>query len=174
MRASDRILLLIVIVLLFVSAAAVVYFYNYMTTKTTDCVAVQYDTIVVVERDTMIIRERVKQCQYHYDTIMLHDTVYVADVPQVYTDSTPDYRLAVNAVKMYDYSLDIYRADTFTRYVPQVPSVSTKQSRRGLFGQSIVVGLQVGYGLCVHPSTMHARFEPYVGVGITYGWGYNW
>ena len=172
MRASDRILLLIVIVMLFVSAAVVVFYYN--STPTTDRVYVQYDTIVVVERDTMTIRERVKQWKYHYDTICVHDTVYVADVPQVYTDSTQDYRLSVKAVKMYDYSIDIYRADTFTRYVPQVPSVGTKQSRRGLFGQSIVVGLQVGYGLCVHPSTMHARFEPYVGVGITYGWGYNW
>ena len=172
MRASERILLLIVIVLLFVSAAGVVFYYN--STHTTECVAVQYDTIVVVERDTMTIRERVKQWQYHYDTIMLHDTVYVADVPQVYTDSTPDYRLAVNAVKMYDYSLDIYRADTFTSYVPQVPSDGTKQSRRGRFGQSIVVGLQVGYGLGVQPADMQARFEPYVGVGITYGWGYNW
>ena len=172
MRASERILLLIVIVLLFVSAAGLVYCYN--STPTTDSVAVHYDTIVVVERDTMTIRERVKQWQYHYDTIMLHDTVYLADVPQVYTDSTTDYRLAVNAVKMYDYSLDIYRADTFTRYVPQVPSGCMKQSRRGRFGQSIVVGLQVGYGLGVQPATMQARFDPYVGVGITYGWGYNW
>ena len=172
MSASDRILLLIVIVMLFVSAAVVMFYYN--SPHTTDSVEVQYDTIVVVERDTMTIRERVKQWQYHYDTICVHDTIYVADVPQVYTDITPDYRLSVNAVKMYDYSLDIYRADTFTRYVPQVPSGDTKQSRRGRFGQSIVVGLQVGYGLGVQPATMQARFEPYVGVGITYGWGYHW
>ncbi len=134
---------------------------------------VRYDTIVVVKHDTLTIRERVKQWQYHYDTIRVHDTVYIADIPQNYVDSTSDYRLEVNAVKMYDYSLDIYRADTLTRYVPQVSTERKKQSRMG-FGQSIVVGLQVGYGLGVQPATMQARFEPYVGIGITYGWGYHW
>lgn len=171
MSASERILLLVVTLLL--AAVAGVVCYNRLTAPTTDRVAVQYDTIVIVERDTLTIRERVKQWRYHYDTIRVHDTVYIADVPRQYTDSTTDYRLAVKAVKMYDYSLDIYRTDTLTRYVPQVPTERTETSRRG-FGQSIVVGLQVGYGLGVQPATMQARFEPYIGVGITYGWGYHW
>lgn len=134
---------------------------------------VRYDTIVVVRHDTIRSTRTILQETYKYDTIMLRDTVFIADIPQNYVDSTTDYRLEVNAVKMYDYRLDIYRADTFTRYVPQVPTERTETSRRG-FGQSIVVGLQVGYGLGVQPATMQARFEPYVGIGITYGWGYHW
>ncbi len=172
MSASERILLCVVATLLLI-AVGLVCGYCTATRPTVNRVAVQYDTLVVVERDTLTIRERVQQWRYHYDTICVCDTVYVADVPQCYTDSTPDYRLEVNAVKMYDYSLSIYRTDTFTRYVPQVPTERTETSRKG-FGQSIVVGLQVGYGLGVQPSTMQARFEPYVGVGITYGWGYHW
>lgn len=135
--------------------------------------AVRYDTIVVVEHDTIRSTRTILQETYKYDTIILRDTVFIADIPQNYVDSTTDYRLEVNAVKMYDYRLSIYKTDTFTRYVPQVPSERTETSRRG-FGQSIVVGLQVGYGLGVQPATMQARFEPYVGIGITYGWGYHW
>lgn len=134
---------------------------------------VRYDTIVVVEHDTIRSVRTILQETYKYDTVMLRDTVFIADFPQNYVDSTEDYRLEVSAVKMYDYSLDIYRADTFTRYVPQVSTERKKQSRMG-FGQSIIVGLQVGYGLGVQPATMRARFEPYVGIGITYGWGYSW
>ncbi len=134
---------------------------------------VRYDTLVVVQHDTIRSTRTILQETYKYDTIMLRDTVYIADIPQNYVDSTTDYRLEVNAVKMYDYSISIYKTDTFTRYVPQVPTERTETSRRG-FGQSIVVGLQVGYGLGVQPATMQARFEPYVGIGITYGWGYHW
>lgn len=133
-----------------------------------------YDTIVVVKHDTIRSTRTILQETYKYDTVVLRDTVFIADFPQSYVDSTEDYRIDIRAVKLYDYDLDIYRADTLTRYVPQIPAEGTKQSHKGKFGQSIVVGLQAGYGLGVQPSTMQARFEPYVGIGITYGWGYSW
>lgn len=135
---------------------------------------VRYDTVVVVKNDTIRSTRTILQETYKYDTIVLRDTVFIADFPQNYVDSTPDYRIDIRAVKLYDYDLDIYRADTLTHYVPQVPAEGKKHSRKGKFGQSIVVGLQAGYGLGVQPSTMQARFEPYVGIGITYGWGYSW
>lgn len=172
MSASERILSAVAIALLLL-AVGLVCGYCTATRPTADRVVVKTDTIVELRYDTLTIRERVQQWRYHYDTIRVRDTVYVADVPQNYVDSTTDYRLEVNAVKMYDYSISIYKTDTFTRYVPQVPSERTETSLRG-FGQSIVVGLQVGYGLGVQPATMQARFEPYVGIGITYGWGYHW
>lgn len=131
---------------------------------------VQYDTVRVIELDTLTMYERIEHIRHHYDTIVVNDTVYVRDEPQRYTDSTSDYRLAINAVKLYDYTLDIYRADTFTRYIPKVPSEPKKS---GKFGQSVVLGLQVGYGLGVSPATMQARFEPYIGIGLTYGFGFN-
>ena len=135
---------------------------------------IRYDTIVVVKHDTIRSTRTILQETYKYDTIVLRDTVFIADIPQNYVDSTQDYRIDIRAVKLYGYDLDIYKADTLTRYVPQIPAESKRQSRRGRFGQSIVVGLQAGYGLGVQPSTMQARFEPYIGVGITYGWGYHW
>lgn len=135
---------------------------------------VRYDTVVVVKNDTIRSTRTILQETYKYDTIVLRDTVFIADFPQNYVDSTPDYRIDIRAVKLYGYDLDIYKADTLTRYVPQIPAEDKKYSRKGRFGQSIVVGLQAGYGLGVQPSTMQARFEPYVGIGITYGWGYSW
>lgn len=134
---------------------------------------VRYDTIVVVEHDTIRSTRTVLQETYKYDTVMLRDTVFIADIPQNYVDSTEDYRIDIRATKLYGYDLDIYKTSTNTQVLPREPQTAGKE-RKGRFGQSIVVGLQVGYGLGVQPATMQARFEPYIGIGITYGWGYHW
>ena len=130
---------------------------------------VRYDTVVVVRHDTIRSVRTILQKTYKYDTIMLRDTVFIADIPQNYVDSTTDYRIDIRATKLYGYDLDIYKTSTTTQVQPREPQTAGKE-RKGGFGQSIVVG----YGLGVQPSTMQARFEPYVGIGITYGWGYSW
>ena len=129
---------------------------------------VHTDTIQTIRVDT--IRVERTFTDYIYDTIVVNDTVYVADIPRVYTDSTADYALNVRAVKMYDYRLDIFRVDTITRYIQEKPA---EPKKRGKLGQSVVIGLQAGYGLGVQPTTMQARFEPYIGIGITYGFGFT-
>lgn len=126
------------------------------------------DTINTILVDT--IRVERTFTDYIYDTIVVNDTVYVADIPRFYTDSTADYTLNVRAVKMYDYRLDIFRVDTITRYIQEKP---TEPKKRGKMCQSVVIGLQAGYGLGVQPTTMQARFEPYIGIGITYGFGFT-
>lgn len=126
------------------------------------------DTIQTIRVDT--IRVERTFTDYVYDTIVVNDTVYIADIPRVYTDSTADYALNVRAVKLYDYRLDIFRVDTITRYIQEKPA---EPKKRGKLGQSVVIGLQVGYGLGVQPTTMQAIFEPYIGVGITYGFGFT-
>ena len=127
---------------------------------------VRTDTIQTIRTDT--IRVERTFTDYIYDTIIVNDTVYIADIPRVYTDSTSDYALNVRAVKMYDYRLDIFRVDTITRYIQEKPA---EPKKIGKLGQSVVIGLQVGYGLGVQAATMQARFEPYIGIGITYGFG---
>ena len=131
---------------------------------------VRYDTVVVVKHDTIRSTRTILQEIYKYDTVVRCDTVFIADIPQNYVDSTMDYRIDIRATKLYGYDLDIYKTSTNTQVLPREPQTAGKE-RRGRFGQSIVVGLQAGYGLGVQPSTMQARFEPY---GITYGWGYSW
>lgn len=127
---------------------------------------IRTDTVVVVQRDTLREVRRIEQVKHHYDTIRVNDTVYIKDEPQTYMDSTEKYRLSIEAVKLYGYELDLYRADT-VRIVETTTQETPK--RKGRWGQAVVVGLQVGYGF-----TPGLKPEPYVGVGITYGFGYTW
>ena len=150
----------------FLLGGGVVY---HFTTK-----APQIEKIVVrdtvVQTDTISYTKIIKQDRYHYDTIMLRDTVWIADIPQTYTDSCEDYRIDINAVKLYDYDLSIYRVDTFIKEIEKAPRIQ----RKGGWCWSINAGLQVGYGLNVNPSNMQANFSPYIGIGIGIGFGYSW
>lgn len=135
---------------------------------------VRYDTIRVVHRDTLRQTRVVQQERHHYDTVVIRDTVYIADTPQLYEDSTEEYRLRVQAVKMYDYSLELFRVDSCTTIVPIVQETAKKRHSRAKMGQCVTIGLQIGYGMGIQPATMRVNFEPYVGVGITYGFGVTW
>lgn len=134
----------------------------------------QIETIIltdtIIHTDTITFTKIIKQDKFHYDTIIFRDTIYIADIPQVYTDSCEDYKIDINAVKLYDYSLDIFRVDTF---IKETEKVSQIERKRG-FGWSFNVGLQVGYGLNVNPYSMQAGFSPYVGLGCSVGFGYSW
>ena len=150
----------------FLFGGVVVY---HFTTKTP-----QIERIVVrdtiVNKDTITHTKIIKQDRYHYDTIVVNDTVYIRDIPQTYTDSCEDYKLDINAVKLYDYSLDIYKVDTFFREIEKVHQIE----RKGGWCWSVNAGLQVGYGLNVNPSNMQANFSPYIGLGVSLGFGYSW
>lgn len=161
----------VVIVAVSVLVAAILIVPKSCTSKTDPGMIVIYDTIVERHRDTVTVERVIVQERQRYDTIVVNDTVYIADIPRVYTDSTDKYRLEVNAVKMYDYRLDIYRDSIITHTTTNIASEAKKH---GKFGQSVVIGVQVGYGIGIAPRTMQAQFLPYIGVGVTYGIGYNW
>ena len=107
----------------FLLGGVVVY---HFTTKTP-----QIERIVVrdtiVQTDTISYTKIVKQDRYHYDTIMIRDTVWIADIPQTYTDSCEDFKIDINAVKLYDYSLEIYKVDTFIKEIEKVPQIERKR-----------------------------------------------
>ena len=124
----------------------------------------------IVQTDTISYTKIIKQDKYHYDTIMIRDTVWIADIPQAYSDSTDTYKIDINAVKLYDYSLDIYRVDTLFKEIEKVPQIE----RKGGWCWSVNAGLQIGYGLNVNPHNMQANFSPYIGVGVSLGFGYSW
>lgn len=161
----------VVIVVVAVIMAAVLVLPRGCTARSDTNTIVERDTIVERYRDTVTVERVVVQERQRYDTIVVNDTVYIADVPQMYTDSTDDYRLQINAVKLYDYRLDIYRDSIITHTTAKIASEAKKH---GKFGQSVVIGIQAGYGIGVAPATMQAQFLPYIGVGVTYGIGYNW
>ena len=106
--------------------------------------------------------------KHHYDTIIINDTVWIKDEPQHYTDSTENFKLDINAVKLYDYRLDIYKSDTIYQPV-EIKPLNQKKCK-----QFIGIGVGVNYGLCINPYNMQASFQPNISLGIVYGFGYTW
>ena len=133
-------------------------------------IKIETDTIYITKVDTIHHTKIIKQEKYHYDTIVVNDTVYIRDIPQTYTDSCEDYKIDINAVKLYDYNLDIYKVDTFIQVKEKVSQIERKRG----FGWSINAGIQIGYGANINPSNMRVNFSPYIGFGVGIGFGYSW
>lgn len=133
------------------------------------------DTVTIVRYDTVREQKVVNQIKYKYDTIVRWDTItqreviYVRDEPQHYIDSTDSYKIDVNAVKLYDYNLEIYNKTT----VNNITKTEEIKKTRG-FGSFVGVGMQVGVGGTYDVINKSVGVGPYVGVGIVYGWGYHW
>lgn len=127
------------------------------------------DTILVTKTDTLKFFEKKIIDRHHYDTVIINDTVYLKDEPKFYSDSCENYKIGINAVKLYDYSLDIYKTDTLY----QIKETMSQIEKKGHFRQFIGVGVGVGYGGCVGMDKS-IKLEPYIGIHFTYGWGYTW
>lgn len=139
-----------------------------------------HDTIF---RDSIQIKEKVKwRYRTEYDTIIRHsDDIYNHDSADVQVDTIhipiDHYEYADSIVtdtskvswsvlySGYHASIDTFQLDyTFS---PRVP-VEIKDNG---WSQFVGIGISAGYGLgCMSP----LRFEPFVGVTVTYGWGYHW
>lgn len=94
--------------------------------------------------------------QYVYDTIHVQNKVYIRDTVQAYEFREKDYDLAIGAVKLDYYKLDIHTTDS-VRIAAPVLRENKKEKRWN-------VGLQAGagYGL------FNNKPDIYVGMGITY------
>lgn len=124
----------------------------------------QIDTAVVVMRDTV------------------RDTVYVS-LPieeRLYTGTVSDdsmrvnlriayhgYRAAIDTIQMtYD------RIYTTRSGTSNTPSENHKSLRS--WGQFVGVGISAGYGIGKEIMARSPIATPFVGVSVTYGWGYRW
>lgn len=123
------------------------------------------DTVVV--KDTVTFYKTDFKTKYVYDTVVINDTVWIKDEPRCYTDSTDSYKININAVKLYDYDLSIYRKDTVFKEVHTVE----KQKR---WCRSIGIGIQTGIGVNYDMLNRNFGVGPYIGVGVTYQFGYCW
>lgn len=113
----------------------------------------QFDTIICVVRDSVMDTVRVElpiEHKQYRDTIKTDTTDIKVDIE--YSGFKPQLDRV-----WIDYSY------TGKQLV--------KSKKKGHFGQSVVVGVQVGYGVGINNPI---KFNPYVGVGITYGFGYSW
>lgn len=133
------------------------------------------DTVTIVRYDTVREQKIVNQVKYKYDTIVRYDTitqkeiVYIKDEPQHYIDSTSNYRIDINAVKLYDYDLQLYNKNT----INNITKVDEIKKSKG-FGSFCGVGVEIGAGGFYNPFDKSLGLGPYVGVGFVLGWGYHW
>ena len=99
------------------------------------------DTIVEYKYNTDTIYNTKTNTEYKYITI--NDTVYIANKPEIYKDSTENYDITINAVKLNNYQLNIHKRDTitFTNEIIKNVYIKKKQNR---FTHGISFG--VGYG----------------------------
>lgn len=106
-----------------------------------------WDTIVVYNTDTVLV-------ELPFETKQYRDTIR--------TDST---EIRLKAI----YSGFKPTLDTIGVEYQYRPRTVVKTKKNG-FRQNFSIGLQLGYGVGMESR----QFEPYVGIGFQYGFGYAW
>lgn len=92
----------------------------------------KYDTDTIYMTNTMV----------EYETKVINDTVWINDEPVTTTDSTSNYVIDINAVKLNWYRLRMMKNDTITISTTTVKTISSPRS-----GFYYGLGVGAGYGL---------------------------
>ena len=139
-------LLYILSILLIISLSLNIYYYNkgrssdYKLEK--EYITVQKrDTIVEYKYRTDTIYNTKTNTEYKY--ITKNDTVYIENKPEIYKDSTDNYDITIQSVKMDWYKLNIHHRDTITYTKEIIKNVYNKKKQH--FNHGITLG--VGYGV---------------------------
>ena len=116
---------------------------------------VEYDTSFIIERDTV------------------RDTIYVS-LPIEYKQYRDTFNTDTSNT-ILDIKYSGYKAQLDGLYVEShYKTRETVKIKHTGFSQFIGVGLQLGYGASINPINKTFQPSPYIGVGVTYGWGYHW
>lgn len=99
------------------------------------------DTIIDYMYNTDTIYNTKTNTEYKYITI--NDTAYIANKPEIYKDSTDNYDITIQSVKMDWYKLNIHKQDTITYTKEIIKNIYNKKKQH--FNHGITLG--VGYGL---------------------------
>lgn len=107
----------------------------------------KYDTVIeyITARDTILVNVEIPISHYQYK-----DTIDSFSVDIKYSG----YNACLEDVRVK------YQADL------QKP---VRRQKNHVLGQSIVLGAHVGFGI-----DRNFQFSPYLGIGVTYGFGYCW
>ena len=139
-------LIYILSILLIISLSLNIYYYNkgcnsgYNLEK--EYVTVQKrDTIVEYKYRTDTIYNTKTNTEYKYITI--NDTAYIENKPEIYKDSTDNYDITIQSVKMDWYKLNIHKRDTITFTKEIIKNVYNKKKQHLHHG----ISFGVGYGL---------------------------
>ena len=154
-------LIYILSILLIISLSLNIYYYNkgcnsgYKLEK--EYVTVQKrDTIVEYKYSTDTIYNTKTNTEYKYITI--NDTIYIENKPEIYNDSTENYDITINSVKLNSYQLNIHHRDTITYTNEIIKNVYNK--KRQHLNHGITLG--VGYGV------WNKRPDLFIGYSVMY------
>ena len=118
--------------------------------KTDTIIKWKYDTDTIYMTNTKI----------KYETKVINDTVWIKDEPITTTDSTSNYVIDINAVKLNWYRLRMMKNDTITINTTTVKTISSPKS-----GFYYGLGVGVGYGFI--------NRKPDIFVGFTIGYRFK-
>ena len=99
------------------------------------------DTIIDYMYKTDTIYNTKTNTEYKY--ITKNDTAYIENKPEIYKDSTDNYDITIQSVKMDWYKLNIHHRDTITYSKEIIKNVYNKKKQH--FNHGITLG--VGYGV---------------------------
>ena len=114
------------------------------------------DTIVEYKYNTDTIYNTKTNTEYKYLT--KNDTAYIENKPEIYKDSTDNYDITIQSVKMDWYKLNIHHRDTITNTKEIIKNVYNK--KRQHFNHGITLG--VGYGV------WNKRPDLFIGYSVMY------
>lgn len=114
------------------------------------------DTIVNFKYVTDTIYNTTTKTDYKYITI--NDTIWIENKPEIFKDSTPNYDIEIQSVKLDWYKLNIHHTDTITFEKEIIKNIYNKKKQH--FNHGIQVG--IGWGV------WNRKPDLFVGYGIQY------
>ena len=120
---------------------------------------------VIVEKCDTIIQTKLKTDTIYfnniqYKTINVKDTVWIEAKNREYKDSTEDYDITINAVKLNNYQLNIHKRDSIQYENKIIKETIVKKEKQNPFGVSLFLG--PGYDL------YNKQMGVSVGIGLTF------
>lgn len=116
------------------------------------------DTVIQWKYDTDTIY--MTNTKVKYETKVINDTVWIKDKPFTTTDSTSNYVIDINAVKLNWYRLRMMKNDTITTNTTTVKTINSPKS-----GFYYGIGVGMGYGF--------VNQKPDIFVGLTIGYRFK-
>ena len=152
-------LLYIISIILIISLALNVYQCN----RKKDVAEIEKE--VIVEKCDTIIQTKLKTDTIYfnniqYKTINAKDTVWIEAKNREYKDSTEDYDITINAVKLNNYQLNIHKRDSIQYENKIIKETIVKKEKQNPFGVSLFLG--PGYDL------YNKQMGVSVGIGLTF------
>ena len=116
------------------------------------------DTVIKWKYDTDTVY--MPNTKIKYETKVINDTVWIKDEPITTTDSTSNYVIDINAVKLNWYRLRMMKNDTITINTTTVKTINSPKA-----GFYYGLGVGAGYGIFTR--------KPDIFVGFTIGYRFK-